>query len=243
VGAGAAEVGSAINTPINRPAAAFAGVTIKRGVLFDEVLRLSQARRGMQRTTTARSSDLDDAVGLHFITHDVFGAGRFADRIDPDAQPVFVIASDELRFHLILGDVECRYIRQRPFQTVDDLNDHLAVPRPTRTGRSRYVYPFVRRPTIRRRADCRPQCRGRFAFSGKSRPRLDWKYRARITQVLDQIVRPSIAKRASSRHFLALFQDLGNHRVNYRETRTAIMNLFRSTLMPPFGIVPTNRMR
>lgn len=62
-----------------------------------------------------------------FSAGDVFGADRVADRIDANAQSVFVIASDELRFHLILGDVERRHIRQRAFQTVADLNDHLAV--------------------------------------------------------------------------------------------------------------------
>ena len=62
-----------------------------------------------------------------FIAGRVFAADRVADCIDADAQAVFVIATDELRFHLILGDVERRYIRQRPFQAVADLNDHLAI--------------------------------------------------------------------------------------------------------------------
>ena len=50
-----------------------------------------------------------------FTAGEVFGADRVADRIDADAQSLFVIAREKLRFHLILGDVERRRIRQRAF--------------------------------------------------------------------------------------------------------------------------------
>ena len=57
----------------------------------------------------------------------VLAANRLKDRIDSDRDPAFVIAAAKMRLDFVFGDVERGYVGQRSFQTVTDLDKHLAV--------------------------------------------------------------------------------------------------------------------
>ncbi len=57
----------------------------------------------------------------------VLAPDRFADQIDPGGEGAFIIATAEMGLDMVLGDVECRNVRQRTFEAVADLNKHLAI--------------------------------------------------------------------------------------------------------------------
>ena len=57
----------------------------------------------------------------------VFAANGFADQIDAGRESAFIIAITKMRLDTVLSDIERRNIRQRAFQAVTDLNEHLSV--------------------------------------------------------------------------------------------------------------------
>src|SRR5205814_8261110 len=74
-----------------------------------------------------RSAGLAVLFRNRFSRSFVLAPDGFADQVDTGGEAAFIIPIAEMGLDMVLGDVECRNVRQRTFEAVADLNKHLAV--------------------------------------------------------------------------------------------------------------------
>jgi len=65
--------------------------------------------------------------GNRFSRSFVFAADGFADQINSSSEATLITAASKQRLDLALGNVECCRVRQRAFQSIADLDKHLAI--------------------------------------------------------------------------------------------------------------------
>src|SRR5215472_15310089 len=57
----------------------------------------------------------------------VLATNRFADQINRRGEACLIVAASEQWLDVALGNIECRCVRQRAFETVTDLDKHFAI--------------------------------------------------------------------------------------------------------------------